>query len=79
MWIKIHHYTLIWTPTEGTNKGWGTIWLYFQKEPSTSITQLSLEEFQVISDLLRKEDPVYWDADALRLSTEPEPVGEEET
>jgi hypothetical protein len=48
-------------------------------EWSPQITVTNPTEFQVLVDLLRNEQPVFFDSDNERIQTGPESVGEQET
>lgn len=74
MWKKVDSYALYWAAAERT----GTVHLSLADGSRGSIKHLSKEELAALGDILRNEQPVWYHSFRGDLSTERQPMDEED-
>ena len=74
LWKRVNKYKCYWNPSSRE----GRLTLYYE-DTSTSLHMTSPEEMSLLVDILRNEQPVWYNIAENAFSTGAEPVGEEET
>jgi hypothetical protein len=74
-WTKLNGYQALWDPKISMGKFYFTT---FQNQ-RLETPYMSADNFARVIDILRNEDPVYGNATTGSVTTQSEPVGEEET
>ncbi|MBL8040698.1 MAG: hypothetical protein JNM04_05060 [Chthonomonas sp.] len=75
--MKVSHYQMHWN----TKTRIGAVRLIIPNGPTNAeveLTDMSAQEFHVVSTMLRNEKPIFWDPESGMLYTGSEMVGEEE-
>ena len=74
MWKQVKSYSLNWRAETNT----GAIWLNLADGTRASINPDTVEELAALGDILRNEEPVYYNTRFGDISTGWEPTGEQE-
>lgn len=73
-WTKLRAYQALWDPKIGLGKFYFTT---FEGEREET-PYIDAENFARVIDILRNEEPVYGNASTASVTTQAEPLGEEE-
>jgi hypothetical protein len=72
---RITNYQAWWDPKQ--NKGW--FWFTYYDGARVKTVNVDATNFTIVLDILRNEKPVYGDHTSAAVTTQKEPVGEEES
>ena len=67
---QISYYDVDWNRQEAT----GGLWLAFDDRTRVDLRPLGLEELSLLCNMLRAENPVYYDEGTTNFSTQREPI-----